>query len=79
MSYHIEVVLFGALILLFTLSRKRRPHKSHGGTIVVLAILIEFLLIAVGIASLFSGLFLDVNIDISISDILTKYMPLLPF
>jgi heme A synthase len=77
MSYHIEVVLFGALILLFSLRRKRRPHKRHGGAIVVLAILIEFLLIAVGIASLISGLFLDVNIGIKISDILAKYIPLL--
>jgi len=77
MSYHIEVVLFGALILLFALRRKRRPHKRHGGTITVLAILIEFLLIAVGITSIITGLFLDVNIGIKISDILTKYIPLL--
>jgi len=41
-----------------------------------MAILIEFLLITVGIAALFSGLFLDVNIDINIADILSKYTPL---
>ncbi|PIT87562.1 MAG: hypothetical protein COU31_02240 [Candidatus Magasanikbacteria bacterium CG10_big_fil_rev_8_21_14_0_10_40_10] len=76
MSYHIEVVLFGALLLLFSLRRKRRPHKQRGGTLVFMAILIEFLLITVGIAALFSGLFLDVNIDINIADILSKYTPL---
>jgi|GEM_PF-4302735 len=76
MSYHIEVVLFGALLLLFALRSRRRPHKQHGGTLVFMAILIEFLLVAVGIASFFSGIFLDVNIDINIADILSRYTPL---